>query len=57
MSWAAPDCMGYDGAVAMIAGSAPVGVPPAYPTSVGNSVGTAFVGEGGGKGWRTVEPT
>jgi hypothetical protein len=39
------------------AGSAPVGVAPAWPTLVGNSDGTSFVGEGGGQLCTSVDPT
>lgn len=48
--------MGYSGAVAINAGSAPVGVPPAYPTLVGNSEGSRLVGDGGGNAWISVLP-
>ena len=40
----------------MRAGSAPVGVGPAWPTDVGNNEGNALVGLEGGKRWTSVEP-
>ena len=52
----APVWTGHEGAVAMTAGSAPVGVGSPYPTSVGESELSTFVGEVGGQLWRTVEP-
>ena len=55
--WAAPLWIGYAGAVATSAASAPVGVGPACPTFVGNSDGNALVGDEGGKWWISVEPT
>ena len=41
----------------MSAGSAPVGVAPAWPTLVGNRGGTLLVGVGGGQLCTSVEPT
>lgn len=46
--WGAPLCIGYEGAVAIMPASAPVGVGPGYPTSVGKRVGSLLVGVGGG---------
>lgn len=44
----APVWSGYAGAVATRAGSAPVGVGPAWPTSEGKKEGKALVGFEGG---------
>jgi hypothetical protein len=41
----------------MSAGSAPVGVAPAWPTLLGNRGGTSLVGVGGGQLCTSVEPT
>jgi hypothetical protein len=51
-----PVCNGYAGAVATMAASAPVGVPPAYPTFDGNKEGKALVGLLGGKWCTSVDP-
>ena len=56
MRCGAPVCNGYAGAVAMRAGSAPVGVGPAWPTSVGKREGKTLVGEAGGNLCTSDEP-
>ena len=53
----APVCIGHVGAVATIAGSAPVGVAPPYPMFEGKSPGNLFVGSAGGNWCTSVDPT
>jgi len=55
-SCGAPDCFGNADAVISTAGSAPVAVVPAKPTSLGNRAQSVLVGEGGGKVCTSVEP-